>query len=621
MAITHFGSVSVPTDNGAQDDFSTVSITPPTSMVSGQLVFVRVTVRNATEGVSQVHAGGQTWTEGTLRQGASQTSRSYYCIFNGTWSANPSWASDFQLGAAFTIFMSVFSPTAGSEFFLDVADTYNFASAPTTPFDITIAGQTPTSSASVVTIADWSCQSDARTWALQTGGWTNAIGTQIRSTTGSGMSMSRAYLIQTSASATGDVTNRQDSTGNATQRNIITFREAVISDGYTYVTANVDSTETAASIVFGASPAVVDGNQFRYMPLTDQGIAFEIDVQGYVTVAPSTGRQTFNVQLDTGGGFGSDVAFSVGNSAPVEARAIASRTLFINVPMTDIRLEGDYVTEADGDLCTPTVDVALPTGLSFSSSLGYNRITGTPTGSPGATSHVVTLTDQWGGVLNMTSFTLTLVAGATWPDVVGDTVADATTAIEAAGLLVEFYGRVNNGIVARGLVDSQDRIAGTVAELGSAGGIYIEGDLAPDVVGTQLTSATAAFEALDATVIDVAVYGSGYPLGQVSYQSIAANSVVIPGDEVQLEYAAESADDQLQDLLDPGENNLGVLIVKKMNTSDPTKVSYYCVPIQVSRGRSRWVDVDATATVAAQAASILAQLEIPTQPGWPLETP
>jgi hypothetical protein len=125
----------------------------------------------------------------------------------------------------------VFRPTnASASWSVDQANSSVNQGTPSgPPYDVTVAGQTPTTGASVVTIAAVACGDD-NTWALQTGGWSNPGGnTQIRNSTG--MSSSLAYLIQASAAATGSVVNRQTANGpDATASNIMTFKETLASN-------------------------------------------------------------------------------------------------------------------------------------------------------------------------------------------------------------------------------------------------------------------------------------------------------------------------------------------------------------------------------------------------------
>lgn len=254
-AITHFGTAENPADNGLLTDSAAQSITPPSSMVSGQLVYVLVTIRNATEDISIVDTGGQTWTAGTTRQSSSVSLKAYCAIFNGTWSTNPSWRTTNQFGSAFAIKMQVYSPSAGFAFSCtpDVAESYTQPSS-TTSF--TSTGQTPTSSASVVTIGATDVASDTITWSSLTAGWTyRGAANQIRSTQSSGLSISSFDKIQSSASATGSVTN----TASASQSGIMivtTYKETASTP--TFSVAPAITARSTNSITTQATSACTD---------------------------------------------------------------------------------------------------------------------------------------------------------------------------------------------------------------------------------------------------------------------------------------------------------------------------------------------------------------------------
>lgn len=251
-AITYFGGATNPADNAALDDSATRSITPPGSMVAGQLVNVWVQDRDSGAGqdITVSNTGGQTWTSGTIIKQASMSIRRFCAIYNGTWSADPSWVTAEQFAAAITIHMSVYSPTSGYALSCtpDVAEASIQFTATTTP---TITGQTPTASASVVTIALWGVAADANTWASLTGGWSYRGGNQIRSTTGSGLSLSIADLIQASASATGDVTNTQSASA-AGVKGIVTYKETASASAPSIASTSVTS-QTASQYTIGTT--------------------------------------------------------------------------------------------------------------------------------------------------------------------------------------------------------------------------------------------------------------------------------------------------------------------------------------------------------------------------------
>ncbi len=209
MAITFFGDASTPTDNASQDDSVARSVTPPGSMLNGDFVYVLVMQRNSTATVSVSNTGGQSWTTNTQSAfGGSAVARTFWCRFNGTWSANPSFTTDTAGTLGYSVIMLVFRPTNGANTWSsDVALATNSFTGPGSPFDVTATGQTSISTNTVTIAAFFVIDDDS--WILQTAGWANPSQAQYRNLQGSDMSASFAYKIQTSPAATGNVTNRQ----------------------------------------------------------------------------------------------------------------------------------------------------------------------------------------------------------------------------------------------------------------------------------------------------------------------------------------------------------------------------------------------------------------------------
>ncbi len=217
---------SVPADTGANDNVLGVIVTPDASIATGDLVAFVIAERANGRTFTHALQAGQTWQSNTNQSGSTLSVQVYWCIFNGTWTGGTvSWTSSITDGTALTAAYLAFSPTSG--FVWTLTPNVAFATAqPGSATTHTITGQTPTASASVVTIAGWGTPSDARTWASLTGGWSYGH-QQIRNTPGSGSSVSSAYLIQASAAATGNVSNTLDSAGTA-QTLIGTFIEIAV---------------------------------------------------------------------------------------------------------------------------------------------------------------------------------------------------------------------------------------------------------------------------------------------------------------------------------------------------------------------------------------------------------
>ena len=84
--ISYVGSSSTPVDNDGNNTQPAV-VTPPSSMESGDFVLLIEAHRGGSPSISET--GGQTWTEIGSASNNLRT-RVAYCIFNGTWAANPS---------------------------------------------------------------------------------------------------------------------------------------------------------------------------------------------------------------------------------------------------------------------------------------------------------------------------------------------------------------------------------------------------------------------------------------------------------------------------------------------------------------------------------------------------
>jgi hypothetical protein len=87
--VTLFGETRIPATQDGTNAGPTVTLAPPTSMVAGQLVLVYLNYRGAVTW-SNSTTGGQTWSSSAnTQQSTTTTARLFWCIFNGTWSADP----------------------------------------------------------------------------------------------------------------------------------------------------------------------------------------------------------------------------------------------------------------------------------------------------------------------------------------------------------------------------------------------------------------------------------------------------------------------------------------------------------------------------------------------------
>lgn len=220
---TFFGVSSVPVDGAAATNATlTITLTPPASMVDGDLVVVYLTQRGTATFSVGVN-GGQLWTPVGRNVGTANVAlETYWAQYNGTWAANPRF--DFSTATNTTAVMLVFRPDDNTKIWeIDQPSTTNAAAALTQ----TIPGVTPSSSPSV-TIASFHTADD-NTWGTLTGtGWSNALlSAQYRNTAGQDSSSAFAYFLQTTVAPIPNVSLTQLTLGSdATAERRLTFFEA-----------------------------------------------------------------------------------------------------------------------------------------------------------------------------------------------------------------------------------------------------------------------------------------------------------------------------------------------------------------------------------------------------------
>lgn len=207
MAITLFGAASTPTDGAAATNTTDPTVlTPPSSMVAGQLVIVYGSKRVASGAISMSNAGGQTWTQiGSTHNGSTATlsAAAFWCTFNGTWSANPS--VSFSSTTCNIAVMLVFSPnTVGNIWNYSASQNLSsFASGSATPSTNGGSGglfTPPNATAINVYVA---MTDDDNTYTIQApaNGWSNTgLSAQYRNTSGTDASM--AFLYQATSNNT-----------------------------------------------------------------------------------------------------------------------------------------------------------------------------------------------------------------------------------------------------------------------------------------------------------------------------------------------------------------------------------------------------------------------------------
>lgn len=292
-APTYFNSVTSPADNGTSTA-TTITLTPPASMTTGDLVIVSLSQRG-TATFSVNNTGGQSWSSEARDTGTNIAYQIFWAVYDGTWDADPSF--DFSAGTNTNAQMHVFRPSdTGKTWAIDQSQTAAGFSAPSTPFTVTVTGVT-TSNASTVTLASW-YTADDNTWGSISGtGWSVTGGAQYRNTSGSDMSSTYAHKIQSSAAATGNVSKNQATLGgDAGRSSIIAWYEY---DPPTPTPTPVPPTATP-------TPSA----QLSYLPMLGVGKAHVVGGVSYLTPtyvqndtnSNSTGTVTCNLPSTTTSG-------------------------------------------------------------------------------------------------------------------------------------------------------------------------------------------------------------------------------------------------------------------------------------------------------------------------------
>lgn len=252
FAQTFFGVSSNPADNATQIA-ATVVVTPPASMVAGDLVIIYAHYRAAGATLSMSATGGQAWTNETTANGGNQTFDVFWCRFNGTWGANPSVTGGNGTNP-FSAIMYVYRPyNASNTWGIHVGASNNSATNTT----ISITGLT-TTVPNTVTMAFWGSPA-ANTWGTLTGtGWSKTgLANQYRNIGGSDQSHTAAYNIRTTTGAVATASQTQ-STSQSTRTNIMCWREippALTNNecaGATLLTSGPTCTNTTGNI-YGAT--------------------------------------------------------------------------------------------------------------------------------------------------------------------------------------------------------------------------------------------------------------------------------------------------------------------------------------------------------------------------------
>lgn len=223
-APTFFGIATNPADNGTlTEPQTTATITPPASMLKGDLVILRLYNESGIvdDGLSINNTGGQGWNSdidnGSFSfGGVAAGHRIYWCTFTGTWvGGNPTFnlpalAGNRGGGAQLIVFRPDSTLKA---WYLDTPPIWTPFAVPASPFTVTVAGITP-SNTDTVTLAGW-CSDDDNTWGTLAGtGWLKTgMATQYRNLGGSDLSTTYAYNLKAEPSATNNVSQNQATLG------------------------------------------------------------------------------------------------------------------------------------------------------------------------------------------------------------------------------------------------------------------------------------------------------------------------------------------------------------------------------------------------------------------------
>lgn len=220
---TYFGSSTHTSAMGGAitltDSGSPITVTPPSSMVAGDLVLVYFFLRGnyASPTFTVSDDGGQSWTSETIHNDVTST-QLVWATFDGTWDASPQFSTNTTSAHTYLVTMHVFRPgSTPHTWSKDTNQVYAAYALPDSPYDVTISGFNTTHD-NAVTIFTF-VTNDDDTWTLQTAGVTStnfdAGVYYIKNTGGNDYSLQTVYKVVATAGATGDVTSRIEGSPSA----------------------------------------------------------------------------------------------------------------------------------------------------------------------------------------------------------------------------------------------------------------------------------------------------------------------------------------------------------------------------------------------------------------------
>lgn len=222
--ITFVGVAWNPADGGVNST-SPTAVTPPSGMKTGDLVVMIGSVRTGAATLTVSATGGQSWTTLSAATSSQNTTRIFWCRYNGTWSANPSVATGS--GGVKSTGMMVFRPThPGKTWAVNVAISNSTYSTAAAPFNVTITGQT-TTKGKTVSIVLTSQNAGSNFEVPSTPNWQRPNPSVQEYENNAQLTISPAYLIKSIAGPTGDFTHELDNSPPATDgaKTIVTFAE------------------------------------------------------------------------------------------------------------------------------------------------------------------------------------------------------------------------------------------------------------------------------------------------------------------------------------------------------------------------------------------------------------
>lgn len=322
-APTYFGSAASPSDNGTQADAATLTITPPASMTSGDLVIVVCAVQVApwTSAPTVAVTGGQTWS--ALVGGTSANDADiglFWCQFNGTWGANPQFTFASESGTQpVSAIMHVFRPDAAGTWEVDTA--YSGSSmASASPQ--TITGITP-NKRDTVSFAAWCQVGTAVTWGSISGtGWAVTGTAQYRNTAGTDISLAFAHNLKGAASATNNV-SLTPSTAQTGVKFIIAFNNSLVP---TISPNTTDATNFGSDNTPTLEATGTDGNadDVRYQFQIDSLTSF-----GSQTGSPVVLDSYSETNEDSSGNMASDSNTAMGQAFTASAGKLTSVKFYL----------------------------------------------------------------------------------------------------------------------------------------------------------------------------------------------------------------------------------------------------------------------------------------------------